>query len=289
MRSMTGFGRGDASAAEAHIVVEIKTVNHRFLEIRSRIPAELGDMEQVLERQVRNRLSRGYCTIHLTVEHSDSGRTRIDEKALVGHIAQLQEIAKRTAVSVDSLLPILASAPDLYELSRAGASDSIRAACIQACDSALGQLIGMRESEGAHMTTDIRQRMDTIAQLNSQIEVHATAHEKLIFDKYHQKISEMLATVSATETSRIETEAAIFAEKADINEEVNRLHSHINQMRSVFDEVEPIGRRMDFLVQEMGREANTIASKAVLSEITHMVVAIKGELEKIRELVQNIE
>ena len=299
MRSMTGFGRAEATAADAHIVIEIKTVNHRFLEVRTKIPGELSSVEPLLEKCIRNHLARGYCTVHLTLEQSNAVTTRIAESNLIAHIEQLKAVAAKTNIDVAALLPLLSDAPDLFSLSAVSVSDEIRDACVITCESALDKLIQMREKEGAHMTADIQQRVDVVASLNNEVQQKAQVQEKAVYDKYHQRISELMngGPRSATPHSstrrpdeiRIETEAAIFAEKADINEEINRLDSHINQMREVFKEPGSVGRRMDFLLQEMGREANTMASKSVLSDITHMVVAIKGELEKIRELIQNIE
>ena len=289
MRSMTGFGRSEVAAADAHIVLEIKTVNHRFLEIRTKLPSELAGIESALEKCIRNRLSRGYCTVHLTFGHGELASTCISEEKLTRYIRQLQSIAERTQVPAESLMPVLTNAPDLFEVSTASVSDDVRDACLRACEDALDKLLQMRESEGSHMTEDILARLDTIADLNRSIQQNASALEKAIHGKFRSRISELLSHGQQPDEKRVETEAAIFAEKADINEEINRLFSHIGQMRNVFNDPGPVGRRMDFLVQEMGREANTIASKSVLSEITHTVVSVKSELEKIRELIQNIE
>ncbi|MBN2529726.1 MAG: YicC family protein [Deltaproteobacteria bacterium] len=289
MRSMTGFGRGISSVSDGQITVEIKTVNHRFLEIRTRVPVELNSLESAIEKEIRNRLERGYCTVHVTYNASDAATVRISENTLTSYIRQLQRIADKTSVPVEALLKVLVNAPDLFETPSASRTEDVVAATVAACQEAVKSVLVMRQSEGEHMANDVWQRLDAIEQQAGLILEKAGLLESSILVRYRARIEDLLPNGQRPDDIRLETEAAIFAEKADINEEINRLFSHVRQMRNVFDEPGAVGRRMDFLVQEMGREANTIASKSVVSEITHLVVSIKGELEKIRELVQNIE
>lgn len=289
MRSMTGFGRGEASAASGQAVVEVKTVNHRFLEIRTRVPAELNSLESSLEKCIRSRLARGYCTVHLSFAYEGLGDIGLSKTRMIHYVEQLKDVAEQTRVQPESLMSALAAAPDLFVQPTPKASDDVAEAALRACNEALDILIRMRETEGAHMARDVESRLEKIHEFTLSISTQAKRLEQEVFEKYRSKIEGLMPSHHSPDVVRIETEAAIIAEKADINEEINRLFSHANQMKDVFREQGPIGRRMDFLIQEMSREANTIASKSVLSEITHMVVAIKGELEKMRELIQNIE
>lgn len=305
MRSMTGFGRGDASVGNEQlsnqggkatveqggeqIVVELKSVNHRFLEIRTKLPGELSGIEVEIEKQIRSRISRGYCNVHITCKQVGAATQRINKKSISAHIEALKQTAKQSGVPVESLMGILNSAPDLYEFPVSTEDPKVPIACAKACDIALDKLITMREIEGAHMAEDIKKRLTRISSLVDQIAVEASSFEKSVLKKFTHKIAEIVSHNQSPDQNRIETEAAIIAEKADITEEITRLRSHVEQMNAVFLESIPVGRRMDFLIQEMGRETNTIASKSVLAKVTHMVVGIKGELEKIRELVQNVE
>ena len=289
MRSMTGFGRGEASAASGHAIVEIKSVNHRFLEIRTRVPSELLSLEAPIEKCIRNRLARGYCTVHVSFAHEGTGEMRVSSARLEKYVDQLKDVARKTSVQAESLMPLLATAPDIFELPAVSASDDITEASLRACTGALDMLIQMREKEGRHMAGDVELRLEQIRGYTAKIQNLAQQLERDVFETFHQKIRDLVAAHHTPDEARVETEAAIIAEKADINEEINRLFSHIAQMKETFTEPGPIGRRMDFLIQEMGRETNTIASKSVLSDITHLVVNIKGELEKMRELIQNIE
>ncbi|MBN2341423.1 MAG: YicC family protein [Deltaproteobacteria bacterium] len=289
MRSMTGFGRGTATAGNAQIVVELKSVNHRFLEIRTRLPGELGGVEIALEKQIRKRLERGYCNVHVSVEQNEVSAYTINTAKLSRYIDMIRETAQTRALPAEYLMLILSNAPDLYESNLFAADDDMQDACLRATRQAIDKLLEMRTVEGANMETDLQERLQQIRKMVDDIDALSSNFERSIFEKYRQKIADILAEHHTPDVKRVETEAAIIAEKADVTEELTRLRSHTEQMRATFRSDGAIGRRLDFLVQEMGREANTIASKSALADVTHIIVDIKGELEKIRELVQNVE
>ncbi len=289
MRSMTGFGRGTSDVAGRRIVVEIKTVNHRFLEVRSRIPHELGDMDIRMESRIRRRLSRGFCNVHLSSGAPDGTVYHINTERLSRHLTALAAAAEAAGLPRESLMPLLANVPDVFEHPLA-ADDATVEAALDACDQAIAQILEMRTSEGAAMAIDIAARISTIGCAAGRIESLSKGMAKAIFQKYRQRIRELLDNPDRpVDDIRVETEAAVLAEKMDITEEITRLRSHLVQMEELLHSDAPAGRSMEFLVQEMGREINTIGAKTELSEVTHLVVSMKGELEKIRELVQNVE
>lgn len=284
---MTGYGRSSRVTELGEASIEIKTVNHRFLEVRTRVPSELSSMEIHLDKIVRDHLKRGYCTVHLSIEIGQNNSNTINEEVLNEHIDVLKNVSKAHQIPIESLLPLVGNAPNLFETQSTTLTQNIEKIVKDVCVDAVLAVTSMRLQEGQNMAKDIEQKLASILELKEEIGKLAQNQEKSIFEKYKQKI-ETFADDSA-DAPRIETEAAIFAEKADINEEITRIQSHIEQFKTLFNSKFPIGRKMEFLVQELAREANTIASKSASSSITHLVVNIKSELEKIREMVQNVE
>lgn len=290
MRSMTGFGIGSAPLGEGRLVVELKAVNHRFLEIRSRVPKELSAAEPQLEKLVRASLGRGHCTVVATYESSSGGSARLDTRALESYLAQLDAVAGRSGVPRRELLPLLASAPDLFVSPAFDAPDALTEAVEAAFGGALSRLMAMRDVEGRAMSEEISARLRGISGAVDDLARLAAGYASTIVARTRQRIAALLAGGDvALEAGRLEAEVALLADKADINEEITRLASHCDQMSKLLGSAEPVGRRLDFLIQEMGREANTIGAKAASAELTHAVVEFKAELEKIRELVQNVE
>jgi uncharacterized protein (TIGR00255 family) len=290
MRSMTGFGMGSAPLGGGRLVLEIKTVNHRFLEIRCRTPRELTAAEPQIERLVRAALNRGHCTVGLMYEGSAGGVARLDGKALAAHLAELQSIAEKTGVPLSSLVPILATAPDIYSLPVFDDPEALARAVEAAFSPAIANLVAMRESEGRAMACDLAARLEELRGGLRSLEELAEKYASSLLSRMRLRVSALLEdSGAAIETGRIESEVALLADKADISEEITRLKSHCDQMSHLLDHSEPVGRRLDFLIQEMGREANTVGSKAAFAELTHVVVEFKAALEKMRELVQNVE
>lgn len=290
MRSMTGFGMGSAPLGGGRLVLEIKTVNHRFLEIRCRSPRELAAAEPLVERLVRAALNRGHCTVGLTFEASSGGIAKLDGRALAAHLAELQAVAEKTGVPLSSLVPILTTAPDIYSLPVFDDPEALARAVEAAFAPAIGRLVAMRESEGRAMAAELSSRLTELRVALRSLAELAERHASSLLSRMRLRVSALLEdSGAALETGRIESEVALLADKADISEEIARLKSHCDQMSHLLADSEPVGRRLDFLIQEMGREANTAGSKAAFAELTHVVVEFKAALEKMRELVQNVE
>ncbi len=289
MRSMTGFGRGEATFEDGRIVLEIRTVNHRFLEIRNRAPGELAAAEPLIEKLLRSRLYRGHCTVGLVYE-GPGGASQVNRSALKNHLENLASVADDMKIDLADLLPVLAAAPDLFSISPSYDPEKLEKVVTIAFEGAMKKLLLMRENEGAAMSAEISERLDLLSASVRDLSTMAKEYPAQILEKTRQKIAGLLAgTNLKLDPGRVEAEAALLADRTDINEELTRLFSHCDQMAGLILSEDPIGRRMEFLVQEMAREANTMGAKAGLVEFTHKVVDFKADLEKIRELVQNVE
>ena len=290
MRSMTGFGRGEATFEDGRIVLEIRTVNHRFLEIRNRASGELSAAEPLIEKLLRSHLQRGHCIVGLVYEGTDGGAAKLNRNALKNHLENLASVANEMKIGLADLTPVLSSAPDLFSLSPSYDQEELEKAVTSAFQVAIKKLVLMREREGAAMNAEIGERLDSLRASVSELSTMAQGYPAQILEKTRRKIADLLTGANLTiDPGRVEAEAALLADKDDINEELTRLASHCDQMAGLVESEDPIGRKMEFLVQEMAREANTMGSKAEHVEFTHKVVDFKADLEKIRELAQNVE
>jgi uncharacterized protein (TIGR00255 family) len=286
---MTGFGRGSAELGDGRVVLEIKSVNHRFLEIRTKAPRELLSGEVMVEQLLRRNLARGFCNVNLWYEGNVGGMTAVDKRALKAHLESLVEVAGETELCLTDLVPVLAGAPDLFatplvedeeQLARA-----IETAFLQASDA----LIGMREAEGGAMAKEFSKRLDDIKKSVSRLGELAGKWPKTAFERIRERLALLGDGGLDLNQGRMEAEVALLVERADITEEITRLKSHITQAASLVRVDQPVGRKAEFLIQEMGREANTIASKTQSPEISALIINLKTELEKMRELAQNVE
>ncbi len=290
MQSMTGFGRGEAQLGQGRLVLEIKSVNHRFLEVRSRSPREMLSSETRIEQLLRKRLGRGYCTVSLWYEGNLGETTTIDKAALQTYLKSLIEVGEEMDLCLKDLIPVLASAPDVYSTPLVTDETLLNDALNRATNEALDKLVDMRKTEGQAMSNEIKDRLNHINTLVTQINTLAVGWPKIALKQIQERLKSLTAnTEISVDPQRVEAEVAVLVDRADILEEVTRLKSHLDQMATLFDSDEPVGRKMGFILQEIGREANTIGSKAALPEITTFVVDVKAELEKIRELALNIE
>ena len=268
VRSMTGFGRGKLCESGLEVTVELKSVNHRYFEFSSRLPRGCAYLEEPLKGFCRGKISRGKLEISVTVEENgaDSTLIEINEPFADAYFAALKKLSERYGIENDIKLSSL----------------------VGAADEALKSFIAMREAEGIKLERDVRCRAELILGKVEFIEKQSPETVKAYRDKLEQRIRELLSDASVDE-QRLLTETAIFADKTAVDEETVRLRSHISQLCALLESGEPVGRKLDFIVQEMNREANTIGSKAQDIEIAHTVVDIKAEIEKIREQIQNIE
>ena len=289
--SMTGFGRATVASDGREIAIELKSVNHRYLDLAFRMPRHIGFIEDVLRQLLTEQLSRGHVDIFVNYRNTRTdARTVVIDEALMGaYLSAARKAAAQYELRDDITLSAAMRFPDVTDVIEAEEDrDAVAALAREAALRAVTAMKRMRAGEGERLCNDLLNRVTTVESIAGKIDVRAP----FVVEEYRTKLSEriesMLGGVEVDRT-RLATEVALFADKASINEELVRLASHITEMRKVLGADEAAGRRLDFIVQEMNREFNTIGSKANDAEITSLVIAGKGEIEKIREQVQNIE
>ena len=296
IKSMTGFGRGEYVDDVRKITVEIRTVNHRYLDIYVKMPRKYSFAEEKIKARIKEGLARGKAEVSVIVDNfgiSDAD-VRLDRDLAGKYVNVLNELNSEfcSDTSAGISLGLLAKMPDVIRTAPAEEDEDEMLRCLlEATGKAVDDITVMRETEGAKLAADINARADIIADIRSRIETRAPQIEKEYAAKFKARVEELLNGVYEVPEERIALEAAIFADKANITEELVRLESHISQLRTFLsgESNEPVGKKTDFLIQEMNREANTIGSKSNDKEITSMMLDLKAEIEKIREQVQNIE
>jgi uncharacterized protein (TIGR00255 family) len=284
---MTGYGRGVATSGETRATVEIRSVNHRFLDLKLRggmAPA----IEEVISSKVRASLERGAVSVSLHAERATAGGTRIDGDAAKAAYDALAAIAMGLGLPGPDLAMVLAQ-PGVVVGTDDRDDDELAAAVTAALDLALAQLDSMRRTEGAALATDLNARVGELDRLRVAIASHAASVPHQVSKRIADRLRVLLDNTTQIDPGRLAQEVAMLADRADVTEELVRLASHLDQARAMLATTGPAGRRLDFLVQEIGRELNTIGSKSALAEITSAVVDAKAQLEKIREQVQNVE
>lgn len=291
LRSMTGYGRGEASGAGRKFTVELKSVNHRFCEVVIRQPRVLSPLEDRMRKYIQNRVVRGRIDAYLSIEECGQKEplVKVDKGLAVAYYKAMDELRDALAIQENVSLKDLVSFPNVLAVEEPEENVEewwpvIEAALTMAAD----QLVTMRETEGGRLQQDLLERVGFIEKLAGQIEQQAPQVVVDYRERLQQRLAEWLAD-GTIDQSRLAAEAAIFADRASITEETVRLASHLGQARTLLASDLPVGRKFDFLVQEMNREINTIGSKANDLAITNGVLEAKSELEKIREQIQNIE
>ncbi len=291
IRSMTGYGRGQDVIGSLSVVVELRSVNHRFYEYSSRLPRAYGFLDDKLKSYLQGRISRGKVDVFVQIDAAQAAASEVTvNTALAGSYLQaLQQLEKQFGLRYDVTVSTLARYPDILTVQQAAVDeDAVWQAVQQVTDQALDRFIAMREREGERLRADVLSRADTILKAVSAVEERSPRTVQEHMQKVEARMRELLDG-AAVDENRLLTEAAIYADKIAVAEETVRLRSHIDQLRQLLDSGEAIGRKLDFLVQEMNRETNTIGSKCCDIELTRIVVDIKAEIEKIREQIQNIE
>lgn len=290
MKSMTGYGRCHIEEDGREMTVEVKSVNHRFLDISYRLSRTLSFLDDAVRKGVGARLARGHVDVFVSYEnHRQDARTvRVDTALAAAYRQALGELAAAVGRDADLPLAEYARMPDVLTVQEKDEDQqAVRALFVRALDGALDGLIQMREQEGERMRADMLEKLNAIDGLRETIAARAPA----VVEEYREKLSQRIAALTDGELdeARLLTEVALFADRAAIDEELVRLKSHLDALRDTAQMAEPVGRKLDFLVQELNRETNTIGSKASDTAIAQAVVAAKGEIEKLREQVQNIE
>lgn len=291
VKSMTGYGRSQQILNGRDISVEIKSVNHRFFEFSARVPRVYGYLEGKLKAYVQSLVSRGKVDVAVTifVLEGKESEVEINQSLAQGYIDALREVSKPLQLEDDLALSDLTRFSDIFSVRKAVEDEEVIWNDVQTVAAeAVERFVAMRAVEGERMKQDVCARLDTIGGLVEKIEAAAPQTVAAYRERLATKMREVLAD-TAVDEQRLLMEAAIYAEKIAVDEETVRLRSHLKQFRSMLELEEAVGRKLDFLVQELNREANTIGSKAQNVEITGYVVDIKSEIEKIREQIQNIE
>lgn len=293
IKSMTGFGRCRTVLHGREISVEIKSVNHRFFEFSCRTPKGYGFLDDKLKALVNSRVSRGKIDMFVTVGAAEDtpAEVKINHSLVSGYINAMKEISETYGIENDVTVTAISRFPDVYTVSKAPENEEeITADVLEAANTAIDGFIAMREAEGEKMKADILGRAEVILATVDEIDERSPQtveeYEERLLDRINRTLQDYNINI---DEQRVLTEVAVFADKVAVAEETVRLRSHFAQLSKIMESQTPIGREIDFIIQEMNREANTIGSKVQDAEIAHKVVKIKSEIEKMREQIQNIE
>lgn len=290
VKSMTGYGKSSLSINSRDYQVEIKTVNHKYIDTNIKMPRVLSYLEEEVRKVVSSKIKRGKADILINFEnHSKDGNdVTINTELAKMYIANLKKLAAEENISSNIEVTEITRLPDVLTIKSNLDEDQIKVEIIQAVEDAVNQLIEMRKNEGRKISEDILTKIDFIEIKIEEIFTLSTGLIEEYVVKLETRIKELLKT-EELDKSRLMQEVVIYADKCSVEEEITRLKSHISQLRELINSNEPTGKKMDFIIQEMNRETNTIGSKANNLEITNRVVDIKTILEDIREQIQNIE
>lgn len=291
--SMTGFGRGENADAQQEVQVEIKSVNHRYLDISVRLPRTLNYLEDKLRKQLGTVFARGHLDVYVTLAQSaDAPRSAaLDSGLLAAYVTALREAGEKLCLPDDLTLSVAAGLSGVLAVEPPRPDeDALTALVLRTLEQAAGKLKAMRAAEGAQLKRDMLSRIEGLGALLQKVREKAPDANEQIRQRLTERVTTAFANNGAAlDEGRLLTEVALLAERSDISEEVVRLASHLEQFCLHCDANHPVGRKLDFLVQEMNREVNTIGSKAGDLTITNLVVDMKSEIEKVREQLQNVE
>ena len=290
MRSMTGYGKGIAEADGKKITIEIKTVNHRYLDFGLKFPKTFLFLEDAMKKQIGGELVRGHVDMYLTYEQTESakGGYAVDFDLLENYLSMASQVAEKSGLENDVTVSSLIRNGDIVTRAENSEDEELLSSLtMSALASALQGLVEARTKEGATIKADLEAKLDNLQGCLDRIKEYAPNVTKEYREKLTARINDLVT--GGVDEGRIATEVAIFADKCCIDEEITRLGAHIELMKKTLTLSKPIGRDLDFRVQEMNRETNTIGSKANDLKITEEVLALKNEIEKIREQAQNVE
>lgn len=291
MRSMTGFGRAKQEQNNRIYTIEIKGVNHKYTDISVKLPRTLSYLEEKIKKEVQKKIYRGKIDLFINFEnYSDEGKQIIINRELTKkYIEEFKKVAEENKLRYDIPITEITRLPEVLNIKECEQNEEIiQKEVLECLKQAIQSFILMKENEGDKIKEDLERRINNIEEKILKISEYSTGLVANYVVKLKERIKEILKTDIIDET-RIATEVVIFADKCSIEEELTRLKSHINQFKQILEEKNNVGKKMDFLIQEMNRETNTIGSKSGLLEITNLVIQIKVELEDIREQVQNVE
>jgi len=290
LRSMTGYGHCEYTENDISFTIEIKTVNHRYIDIFLKMPKQLSVFEDMIRSLVSAKIQRGKIDIYITYDNksSDFQEVILDEGLAKAYCDALRKISDGLGLRDDISATSLARFPDILKVEKQENNEEVGKILEKAFSMALDELVQMRTREGEKLKESLLANLSTIEDYIEKIKEKAPLVVKEYKEKLEMRLNELI-DIQRVDPARIATEVALFADKCSIDEELVRLKSHIIQMREMLDVGSPVGKKADFLIQEMNREVNTIGSKASNIDITRNVVELKSEIEKLREQIQNIE
>lgn len=291
VRSMTGFGRAELTVDGRDIIFEIRSVNHRFFELNCRITRGFNFLEEKIKSYLKEKIKRGKVDVFISLSQKEDTEciVKVNKSLAAGYINALKCLAQEYDIADDVSVSSVAGYSDIFQVHKTPEDeDEVWASVKQVADTALADFLKMREVEGERLKADVVSRLERILSIVEEVELTAPQRIQRYETRLKERIIELLGSADYDE-QRLITEVALFADKVAIDEETVRLRSHLLQLNNLLDSDTEIGRKIDFIIQEMNREANTIGSKANDSEVAHKVVEIKSEIEKIREQIQNIE
>ena len=292
MKSMTGFGHGQATGENYVVAVEIKTVNNRFLDVNLRLPNELQTLEAQLKRLITNRLSRGRIDVYVNTEQTGDIVYELNRLLISGYLSALEDMRKEFSLAGEPDLNVIARLPNVLQTKKEEVGEDFAKAIEEACGDALDELERMRAVEGKSLQNELESRIAAIENLLPIVEAESANVAEEYSRRLTKRIENLLSKTGAQidlDESRLAQEVAYLADKSDISEEITRLKSHLEQYRAIMNEEAEVGKKLDFLTQELNREVNTIASKTNIMTVKESALAMKAEIEKIREQIQNIE
>ena len=290
IKSMTGYGKANLSKNLREYQIEIKSVNHRYLDISVKMPRKLSYLEEVIKKEISTKVKRGKIDVFITFENNSAEGKEININAGLAkmYIDQLKELAEKENILADIQVTEISKFPDVLNIQNNQEDETIKDELLEVTKNAVENLVQMRQVEGKQIATDLLERLENIQTKVNEISKLSTGLIEEYIVKLEERIKQILKD-QEIDQSRLAQEVVIYADKCSIQEEVTRLNSHISQFKTMLDSDEAIGKKLDFIIQEMNRETNTVGSKANNLDITNSVIDMKTEIENIREQVQNIE
>lgn len=290
IKSMTGYGKANLNKEEREYQVEIKTVNHRYLDISVKMPKQISYLEETIKKEVSKQIKRGKVDIYVTFNNSSiEGKSiKINTQLAKAYISELKKLAEEEKILADIQVNDIAKYPEVLTVEYNQEDETIKEEMTKTVQVAIENLISMREKEGEKLSEDLSKRLDSIQEKVNELDKYSTGLIEEYVVKLEERLKQLLPN-QELDKNRLAQEVVIYADKCSIQEEITRLKSHISQFRGLLKSNESVGKKLDFIIQEMNRETNTIGSKSNNLDITNGVIDMKTEIENLREQVQNIE
>lgn len=290
IKSMTGYGKANLNEEEREYQIEIKTVNHRYLDISVKMPKQISYLEETIKKEISKQIKRGKVDIYVTFNNSsiEGKAIKINTQLAKAYISELKKLAEEEKILADIQVNDIAKYPEVLTVEYNQEDEIIKEEMTKTVQVAIENLISMREKEGEKLSEDLSKRLDSIQEKVNELNKYSTGLIEEYVVKLEERLKQLLPN-QELDKSRLAQEVVIYADKCSIQEEITRLKSHISQFRGLLKSNESVGKKLDFIIQEMNRETNTIGSKSNNLDITNGVIDMKTEIENLREQVQNIE